>query len=163
MGAISKLPARKNPLPVRIHVRAHFGLIIALAKRKLSVALCTSSELIPIEIDAQARLIRNADHAVGYGHATTGDYLVEFGLPRIMRVAGMSQMRRGGRGVGHYHHADAEVVVGMHRNAESKYFAKRGQLLLFADPAPIMWVGKNDLDGILAPGARNMLEACDGD
>ena len=91
------------------------------------------------------------------------DYFIALGLPRIMRVAGVGQMRARGSGVGHDHHADTEVIVRVHRESHAEHFAQRRQLLLFANAAPVMRIGQHDLNRIAPPSLRNVGKAGDCD
>src|SRR6202023_2522040 len=80
------LPARQNSFPVWIHVLPHFGLIVALAVGNFLVTLPSASELIVIKIDAQARLLRDANRAVAKRDASSRYHFILRGLRGIMRV-----------------------------------------------------------------------------
>ncbi len=80
------------------------------------------------------------------------------GLPGVVRVAGVVEVRDGGRDMGHGGEADAEVGVGVHGDPDAERAAQRGELLGLAQPAPVVVVGEDDLDGVLGERLLDLRE-----
>lgn len=55
---------------------SHFSCIVAPAIRASFVALAAPGKLIVVKLDAEPRLLRNADAALNDRHATSGNDLV---------------------------------------------------------------------------------------
>src|SRR5216684_2973932 len=69
-------PSWQDALPVGIDVLAHFGGVVTLAVRMRSIAFAAASELIVVELNAEAGLVRDSNAAINDGDATSGDDFV---------------------------------------------------------------------------------------
>ncbi|MNJ62807.1 hypothetical protein D3C77_586620 [compost metagenome] len=63
--------------------------------------------------------------------------------------------------MGHGHQADAQVRVGVHRQAEAEGVAHPRQRLGIAQAAPIVVVGKNDLHAVQRDATTELVEVGD--
>jgi len=110
-GSIYSLPPRQDALPIRIDVFAHFGFVIAFAIGAFLIAFAAAGKLIVIKFHAEAGFVGNADAAIDDWNAAAEYDFVLGGLPGVMGVAGVSEMRRRSGNVGHCHERYAEVRV----------------------------------------------------
>lgn len=127
-------------MPVWIDVLPHLCFIVAFAVWELVVNLAKPRNLIVIEIDAEAELVRNPHAAVHKPDASALDHFILFGLPRIVRIAGIGHMRSSGSGMRHRHQAHAQMIIGVHGNAHVERLAEVGQALQVSNAAPVMRV-----------------------
>src|SRR5579859_5275978 len=100
---VTPSPSRQPPAPVGIDVLSHLRLIVALAVFAMSVTLATHSQFVLIKFHSQARTVADSNTSVYDRDPAPGDHFVFFRLPRIMRVAGIAQMRRNRGGMRHGH------------------------------------------------------------
>ncbi len=142
---------------------AHFGGVVAAAVWDLLIPLLEAGDLVPVDLGAEAGTVRHAHGAVFKLDAARGEDFVGRVLPGVVGVAGERHRGRGAAGMGHDEQAQAEVVVGVHREAEAEPVAEIAETLNGADAAPVVGIGKNDLDSAGAPGRDDILEAGDGD
>jgi hypothetical protein len=139
-----------------------FG-IIAAAVRQAVVALFEAGDLVPVDFGPKAGAVRDPDGAVLELYTAAGEDLVRAVLPRVVSIAGKLHGARGAAGVGHDEQAEAEVVVGVHREAESEAAAEIAEPLDGADATPVVGIREDDLDCAAAPSREDILEAGDGD
>ena len=91
-----------------------------------------------------------------------GHYLVTLGLPRVVRIAGIGQVRRSHRNLGHGHHRYPEVVVRVHGQTQPEGFAYLRQMLHLPESSPVMVIAKNHLNGIEPDCLRQVAEGGHG-
>ncbi len=103
-------------------------------------------EPLAVELHAEPGHVRHRDLAALEGQSL-GEHVL--GLPGVVGVAGVVEVRDGGRHVGHRGERDAQVGVGMHRHADAEGAADGGELLGVAQSAPVVVVGEDDLNGAL--------------
>lgn len=142
---------------------AHLGGVVAPAVWDLSIPLFEAGDLVPVEFGAEARTGRHPHGAVHKAHAAAGEDFVRGVLPGVVGVAGEGHGGGGTTGVGHDEEAQAEVVVGVHGEAEAEPMAEVAEALHGADPAPVVGIGEDDLDGAEAPCGDHIFKAGDGD
>jgi hypothetical protein len=63
---------------------SHLGFIVALTINAFGITLAASRQLVVIQLDSQARLLRNADATIGEGNPAARHDFVRLGLPWIM-------------------------------------------------------------------------------
>src|SRR5436190_22756985 len=102
-------PSGQNPLPTWVNVLAHLHAIISFAVRTLDIPFAGSRQLVVVQFDAQPRLFRDAHATTHNGHSTAKDDFVAGRLPRIMSIAGVSQVRTCRSDVSHRHQGDCQV------------------------------------------------------
>ena len=106
------------------------------------------SERVPVELDAEAGPGRHGDGPViERQHAGHDDVL---GLPRVVGVAGVGEVRRRGGEVHHRGERDPEVGVAVHRQPHPERLGDAAEQRGPPEPAPQVVVGQHDLDGVLA-------------
>src|SRR5215467_10942400 len=142
------LPAWKDPSPSGIHVFSHFRLIIALAIAAPGITLSTACQLVAIQLHSQTRLFGNADAPIHEGNPAAHNYFVLAGLPGIVRVTGITQVRRRRGGMGHGHQGNTQVSIRMHGKTQPKTSAKLSQMLCLPQAAPVVRIGEHDLSAI---------------
>ena len=102
---------------------SHFSGIIALAVWTLVVTLFAPCQLIVIKFYAQSGPIGDFHAPVHDRHPASENHFIFLGLPRVMRIAGIAQVRGSGRHVSHPHQGNPEVIVRMHGQAQAKSLA----------------------------------------
>jgi hypothetical protein len=157
------LPTREDALPVGIDVEAHLFGIIAAAVREAVVTLFKAGDLVPVDLGPKTGAVRDPDGAVFKLDPAADQDFIRGVLPRVMGIAGKLHGRRSAAGVDHDEQAEAEVVVGVHREAESEAAAEIAEPLDGADTAPVVGIREDDLDCAAAPSRKDILEARDGD
>ena len=88
---------------------SHLGFVIAFAIKALLVTFAPPRKLIVIQIDSQSGFVGNSDRAIRNRNPPAGHDFVLCGLPRIMRVTSIGEVRGNGGCMRHCHQGDSKV------------------------------------------------------
>jgi predicted MFS family arabinose efflux permease len=132
----SRLPAGRPPagaLPAGLPALVagddplHVAGVVAVAEPAGQVLLVQPAEGVPVELDPEPGPAGDRDRAAAEAERLAGHDVL--GLPGPVRVARVGEVGHGGGELHHRRQADAQVRVGVHRQAEAPGLADPGQQL----------------------------------
>ena len=111
-----------------------------------------------IELDAKPGRSRSVEEPPFDWQLPAAQDLLVVLLPWVVRIARVGEVRDRRGDVRHRHQADAEMRVGMHRQAEAEHVAHPREDLRVAQAAPVVMIGQHDLHAVLRDAAAKLVE-----